>query len=174
MRQLHLSRLFTAVFLLSLPLLFANCGGDSDDPVATNSVEGNWKILSIKLSPGLDVPPLGKVTDLLTAYGLLRNTTCLTDVTFTFKSDGTLTSSNPASCSANVAEIKVQTGIDLAGTNKWSLTGDQLTVTAADNSKITVTSTITSGSMVWAYKRALVDLNGVPSNQDVTFEFRRG
>lgn len=173
MRQLRISRLFIAVFLLSLPLLFANCGGDSNDTVAPNSIEGNWKILSIKLNPGLDVPPIGKVTDLLTAYGLLRNTTCLTDVSFTFKSDGTLTSTNPASCKGNVAEIKVQTGIDLAGANKWSIMGDQLTITAADNTKLTVTSTVTNGSMVWTYKRTLVDLNGAPTNQDVTFEFRR-
>jgi|GEM_PF-2764848 len=172
MHQPRIAQLVAYTLLLSLSLFLANCGG-KDDTVAPNSVEGNWKILSIKLNPGLDVPPLGKVTDLLTAYGLLRNTTCLTDVLFTFKSDGTLVSSNPASCQTNVAEIKVQTGIDFAGTSKWSLTGDQLTITAADNTKLTVTSTVANGSMVWTYKRALVDLNGVSSNQDVRFELRK-
>ncbi len=173
MRQPRTARILTSTLLLSLSLLFANCGGDSGTTVAPPSIEGNWKIAAIKLSPGIDVPPIGKVTDLLTAYGLLRTTTCLTDVSFTFKSDGTVTSSNPASCQPNVAEIKQQTGIDLTGTSKWSLTGDQLTVTAADNTKLTTTATITSGTMVWTYKRALVDLNGVSTNQDITFEYKR-
>jgi hypothetical protein len=172
MRQPRITRLFTATLLLALPLLFANCGGGSGGTVAPETIAGTWKISTIKLNPGIDVPPLGKVTDLLTAYGLLRTSTCLNDVTFTFKNDGTVTSSNPASCKDNVAEIKQQTGIDLVGTNKWSLTGDQLTVTAADNTKLTTTSTIANGVMTWTYKRAIL-FNGVTSNQDITFEFKR-
>lgn len=173
MRQPRITRLFTAAILLALPLLLANCGGDSGTTVAPNSIEGNWKIAAIKLNPGIDVSPLGKVTDLLTAYGLLRTTTCLTDVTFMFKSDGTVTSTNPISCKDNIAEIKQQTGIDLAGANKWSLAGDQLTVTASDNTKLTATSTVTSGAMVWTYKRVIKDLNGKDSSQDITFEYKR-
>lgn len=161
------------MLVLSLSILFAGCGGDSNDTAAPETVVGNWKISAIRLNPGIDVPPIGKVTDLLTAYGLLRATTCLTDVTFSFKSDGTVTSSNPASCKDNIAEIKQQTGIDLAGSNKWVLTGDQLTVTAADNTKFTATSTLTTGMMVWTYKRTILDLNGASSNQDITFEYKR-
>ena len=172
MRQPRIARIFTSTLLLSLSLLLANCGGDSGTTVAPPSIEGNWKIAAIKLSPGIDVPPIGKVTDLLGAYGLLRTTTCLTDVSFTFKSDGTVTSSNPASCKDNIAEIKQQTGIDLTGTSKWSLTGDQLTVTAADNSKLNATSTITNGVMTWIYKRTIL-FNGVSTNQDLTFEYKR-
>lgn len=172
MRQSQLIRLFTATILLALPLLLANCGGDSAKTVAPETIAGTWKIQAIRLNPGLDVPPLGKVTDLLAAYSLQRATTCLTDVSFTFKSDGTVTSSNPASCKDNVAEIKQQTGIDLAGNNKWSLTGDQLTVTAADNTKLVATSIITNGVMTWTYKRTIL-FNGVSSNQDITFEYKR-
>lgn len=172
MRQSRITRLFTATILLALSLLLANCGGDSGKTVAPETIAGTWKIQAIKLNPGLDVPPIGKVTDLLSAYGLLRTTTCLTDVTFTFKSDGTVTSSNPASCKDNVAEIKQQTGIDLAGNNKWALTGDQLTVTAADNTKLSATSTIANGVMTWTYKRAIL-FNNVSSNQDITFEYKR-
>ncbi|MCY7360273.1 MAG: lipocalin family protein [Rudanella sp.] len=152
-----------------MSLLFANCGGGT---VAPETIEGIWKISAIKLNPGIDVPPLGKVTDLLTAYGLLRTTTCLTDVTFTFKNDGTVTSSNPTSCKDNVAEIKQQTGIDLAGASKWSLTGDQLTVTAADNTKLMATSTIMNGVMTWTYKRTIL-FNAVSTTQDITFEYKR-
>ena len=172
MRQYQITRLFTATILLALPLLFTNCGGDSGKTVAPESIVGNWKIAAIKLNPGLDVPVLGKVTDLLTAYGLLWTTTCLTDVSFAFKGDGTVTSSNPISCKDNVAEIRQQTGIDLAGASKWSLTGDQLTVTAADNTKLMATSTITNGVMTWTYKRTIL-FNNVSSNQDITFEYKR-
>ncbi len=172
MRQPRITRILTSTLLLSLSLLFANCGGDSGGTVAPETIEGTWKISAIKLNPGIDAPPLGKVTDLLGAYGLARQTTCLTDVAFTFKSDGTVTSSNPASCKDNVAEIKQQTGIDLANASKWSLTGDQLTVTAADNTKLTATSTIMGGVMTWTYKRTIL-FNGVSSSQDITFDYKR-
>lgn len=174
MYQPKVTRLFAFALLVSLPLFLANCGGKGDGDATPNSIEGSWKITAMKLDPGIDAgPPVGKVTDLLAFFTLYTQSTCLSDITFTFKNDGTMVSDNPASCKASATAIEDQTGIDVSGVSKWSLTGDQLTVTNPDGTKQVTTAKISGNTMSWSYKDTVDDLNGKPTPQTITFEYKR-
>ncbi|TAE33952.1 MAG: hypothetical protein EAZ91_01165 [Cytophagales bacterium] len=173
MQPMRLNRLFTYALLFSLPLWLANCGGSGNGTDVTPTVEGSWKLSALRLDPGITVAPIGRVTDLFTAFTLATNSPCLTDLTFTFKNDGTMTTNNPQTCQDHTTTIKNQTGINITGTTKWSQTGDQLTLTAADGTKVTAKSTLTGTGMTWAYSGSFTDPTGVTSQQTVTFDFKR-
>ena len=134
MKDLRLSRLFAWTLLLAIPLWFGSCSKD-DNPtiVDTPTVEGSYKISTLTISPALLT-----ITDLLAGSKLFfSNTTCLNDLTITFKAGGDATTDNPSSCSLIPVPVSTFTGID--ATSKWSLSGNQLTVTKSDGTKTAYT-----------------------------------
>ncbi|TAE33953.1 MAG: hypothetical protein EAZ91_01170 [Cytophagales bacterium] len=174
MHQLRLSRLLTYALLFFLPLAMANCGGkNGDDAISPASIEGNWKLTAMKVNPGLDAGPFGKITDMLKFFTDLTGSTCLTDITFTFKKDGTSTADTPKSCQGNTEDIEDQSGIDITGTSKWALVGDQLTLTDSDGTKQVVTAKINGNTMSWTYKDKFEDSKGVASSHDISIEYKR-
>ncbi|AKD54395.1 lipocalin family protein [Spirosoma radiotolerans] len=135
MKDLRLSRLFAWTLLIALPLWFGSCSKD-DNPtiVDTPTVEGNYKISTLTIDP----KALGLYSDLIAGSKLFfNNTTCLNDITITFKTGGDATTDNPMSCQSIPVPVSTFTGID--ATSKWSLSGNQLTVTKGDGTKTAYT-----------------------------------
>ena len=125
----------------------------SDDPTTTpTTVAGSYKINTLTVTPSVQ----NAFSDLVAASKLLfNNTTCLTDLTITFKTDGTATTDSPASCksvvdgSGNQIPISTFTGIDAS--SKWVQSGTTLTVTKGDGTKTdyTVVSTSPTLKLQW-------------------------
>lgn len=130
MRKNPLSRLLLWVFVMSLTLGVDSCK-KSDDPVTpAATVEGSYKITALSADPKV----LGQFSDLIAASKLLfNNTSCLSDLTITFKTGGTATTDNPSSCSSIPVPVSTFTGVDAS--SKWALNGSKLTVTKGDGTK---------------------------------------
>lgn len=134
MKNLRLSRLFAWTVLLALPLWFGSCKKD-DNPTVDNTttIEGSYKISALTISPAVLT-----ITDLLAGSKLFfSNTTCLNDITITFKTGGDATTDNPGSCSSIPVPVSTFTGIDAS--SKWALSSNQLTVTKGDGTKTVYT-----------------------------------
>lgn len=143
MKDLHLSRLFAWTLLIAIPLWFGSCSKD-DNPVITDTptVEGSYKISTLTIDP----KALGLYSDLIAGSKLFfNNTTCLNDLTITFKTGGEATTDNPAACQTIPVPVSTFTGID--ATSKWSLSGNQLTVTKSDGTKTAYTVLSTGPTM---------------------------
>lgn len=143
MKDLRLSRLFAWTLLIALPLWFGSCSKDDNPTVVdTPTVEGSYKITSLSVDP----KALGVYNDLIAASKLLfANTTCLNDLTITFKTGGDATTDSPTSCNSIPVPVSTFTGID--ATSKWSLSGNQLTVTKGDGTKTAYTVLSTGATM---------------------------
>lgn len=140
MKHLHSSRLIAWTLLLALPLWFGSCKKDDNPTVVdTPTVEGSYKISALTISPAVL-----NITDLLAGSKLFfSNTTCLNDLTITFRTGGDATTDNPSSCSSIPVPVSTFTGIDAS--SKWILNGNQLTVTKGDGTK-TVYTVLGTGS----------------------------
>lgn len=143
MKTLPVSRFFAWTLLSVLSVWFTNCK-KSDDPTTTTpaTVEGNYKISALKVNPKV----LGQFDDLLAAAPLYLGTTCLTDLTVSFKNGGAATVDNPTTCQNIPIPVSTFTGIDAA--SKWSQSGDKLTVTRSDNTKTEYTIVSNTGSVL--------------------------
>ncbi len=144
MKKMHVSRPLVWAFVLAIPLLVGNCK-KSDDPAvpATPSVEGSYKISTLRVDPKVQ----GLFDDLVAASKLLYNgTTCLTDITITFKAGGDATTDNPAACQSIPFPVSNFTGIDAS--SKWALTGDKLTITKGDGTKTDYTVVSNTGGIL--------------------------
>jgi len=142
MKDLRLSRLFAWTLLIALPFWFGSCSKDDNPTVVdTPTVEGSYKISTLTINPTV----LG-ISDLLAGSKLFfNNTTCLNDLTITFKTGGDATTDSPTSCNAIPVPVSTFTGID--ATSKWSLSGNQLTVTKSDGTKTAYTVLNTGATM---------------------------
>ena len=129
--RVSLSRLLLLSALTMMSLWVDSCKKTEDPPAPDTAIEGSYKITSLQVDP----KALGVYNDLLAASKLLfNNTTCLTDITITFKTGGTATTDNPATCQKDVpVPVSTFTGIDEA--SKWVINGDKLTVTKSDGTK---------------------------------------
>ncbi len=128
--RLPLSRLLLLSALTTVSLWADSCKKSEDPPAPDMAIEGSYKITSLQAEP----KALGLYNDLIAASKLLFNsTTCLTDITITFKTGGTATTDDPASCKSIPVPVSTFTGIDAA--SKWVLNGDNLTVTKGDGTK---------------------------------------
>jgi hypothetical protein len=170
MKTLMTTRLLVWAMIVAMPLWFSSCKKGSDDTVtpatATSSVEGNYKVSALKVDPkvqGFD--------DLLPLYTLFLGTTCLTDLTVSFKSNGTVTTDTPASCKSNSDDITQATGID--GNSKWVLAGTKLTITDSDKTATTYDVTFTGGNMQLKWQEDDVDDKGKAFKQGYTMELKR-
>ena len=143
MKNLPVSKLFALILLSVLSVWFTNCK-KNDDPTTTTTptVEGNYKVSSLKINP----KALGQFDDLLAAAPLYLGTTCLTDLTVSFKTGGVATVDNPTTCQNIPIPVSAFTGID-AG-SKWTQSGNKLTVTKSDNTKTEYTIVSNTGSIM--------------------------
>jgi hypothetical protein len=168
MKKTHLSRLFLCASITALLLGFDSCKSDNPDTAAPATIAGSYKITALTVTPSVQ----STFSDLIAASKLLfSNTTCLTDLTITFKADGTATTDSPASCksvvdgSGNQIPISTFTGIDAS--SKWVQTGTTLTVTKGDGTKTDYTVVSTSPTLKLQWKGLLN--YPVPSTTIYTF-----
>lgn len=158
------------IMLVAMPLGFSSCKKGADDTVSpattSPSVEGNYKVSALKAEPKVQ-----GFEDLLPLYTLFLGTTCLTDLTVSFKSNGTVTTDTPASCKTNSDDISQATGID--SNSKWVLAGTKLTITDSDKVATTYDVTFTGGNMQLKWQEDDVDASGKAFKQGYTMELRR-
>lgn len=126
-----------------MPLWFSSCSNEENPTTNTATIEGTYTISALTIDP----KALGLYSDLIAASKLLfSNTTCLTDLTVTFKSGGTATTNNPTSCQTIGVPVSTFTGID--ATSTWAVSGNQLTVTTSTGTKTVYTIVSNSGGVV--------------------------
>lgn len=166
------SRSQSGIFLTAFAVLslVIGCGKEENTPgTQTTTLEGNWKVNSLKLNGTLDALPL-----IVQTY----NSSCITDVTFSFKPGGAVSYDTPASCTASatsIATITTTTGID--ANSKWSQTGNILTITPSVSTSPPKSFTTTFGaSTVQLQGSGLFALPGTtmaPANTNFTLELRK-
>jgi hypothetical protein len=158
---------WTLLFLVAIPLWFGSCKKDEDEN-GPGTVEGNWKVTSGTINPGV----LG-FTDFVAVGGYLNNSTCLTDLTVSFKGDGKLQLDNPSSCDKiNPKVISDVTGIETNST--WVHTGDKLTLTAPGGMKREYGVSVNNKTMQLSFSNnADWDNDGVISKYDYVLVFNR-
>ncbi|MFD2932923.1 lipocalin family protein [Spirosoma flavum] len=143
MKNLCPSRLLAWSLLVTIPLWFSSCK-KSDDPTTTTpttTVEGSYKVNALKVSPKVG----GLYEDLLAAAPLILTTTCLSDITLTFQTGGSITTDNPTTCQKSTIPPSTITGIDAS--SKWALSGNILTITKTDGTKTNYT-VLSSGTIL--------------------------
>lgn len=142
------------------------CSKSSDSPAPTTltTVEGSWKVNSVKLNGTLDV-----TSSLTATYG-----SCITDITLSFKAGGAVGFDNPASCSSGVALAAFTsiTGID--ATSKWSQSGNTLTITTGTKPVSMYTTTFgTSTVQLQGSGLFSIPPGSAPANYSFTLELRK-
>ena len=158
--------------LFSLPAIVVmlsvviGCSKSSDSPTPTTltTVEGNWKVNSIKLSGTLDV-----TSSLTATYGA-----CITDITLSFKAGGAVGFDNPASCANGtaLAAFTAATGID--ANSKWSQSGTTLTITNTGKQASSYTTTFgTSTVQLQGSGLFSIPPGSAPANYNFTLELRK-
>lgn len=163
-----LVRLMVWTLVVVMPLWFGSCKKDSNESVTPTaaSVEGSYKLSALKVNPKIQ-----DFEDLLPVYSLLIGSTCLSDITVSFKSGGVVSTDSPASCQLNSDDITEATGID--NNSKWVLNGTKLTITDSDKTATTYDVSFTGSNMQLAWQEDDIDATGKPFKQGYTMELRR-
>ena len=175
MKNLISARPLAYALLVAMPLWFGSCkknGNESVTPVVTTaSIEGNWKITTMKLNPAVDFG-FGKIDDLIAFLKAIDAGAgaCLNDVTVTFNKNGTTTQNNPASCKSS-EEVTEVIGSNNGG--KWKQDGNKLTLTETDGTTSTFDIVLDANTMQWSQITELEDQNGKPLKTTVTIGFKR-
>lgn len=161
-------RLMAWTLVAVMPFWFGSCKKDSSETVnpTTASVEGNYKVSALKANPKIQ-----GFDDLLPVYSLLIGTTCLSDITVSFKSGGVVSTDSPTSCQSNGDDITQATGID--SNSKWVLNGTKLTITDSDKTATTYDVSFTGNNLQLAWQEDDIDDTGKPFKQGYTMELRR-
>lgn len=123
------TRFFTGVLLLALPVGLSNCGSSSDS-VEPASLAGNYQITADKISPAIDFFGI-QISDFIVFYKQLAATDCYTEITYSFKQDGTISATSPPSCTVKDAKSTITIPPKLTGT--WKQDADKLTITDDQN-----------------------------------------
>ncbi len=152
MKKAHLARLFLCASIAALLLGFDSCKSDNPDTVAPTTIAGGYKVTTLTVTPSVQ----GIFSDLIAASKFLfNNTTCLTDLTITFRADGTATTDSPSSCQSVVdasgKQIPISTFTGIDASSRWVQSGSTLTVTKGDGTKTeyTVVSTTPTLKLQW-------------------------
>jgi hypothetical protein len=127
------------LFLSSLSMLLMNCSkSDSDASTPTAQIVGTWKVISILVKEGTK-PEADQFPAVLLFFP------CFKDVSFTFKSNGDLSSSVPTACQSTADNI-----IGTSGSAKYEVTGGKLIITDSDGTKTTEDVSFNGNQMTWA------------------------
>ena len=113
-----LSRALSIIFLAFVAVSCTK----STDPAAI-SVVGDWKLSGLLQKEDNNAEE--DVFPLLALFG----GKCITDITYIFKADGTLTTNNPASCKGVLDDD------DFAMSGKWATSGTKFTTTDSKGAK---------------------------------------
>ncbi|MBC3788982.1 lipocalin family protein [Spirosoma utsteinense] len=168
MKNLISERPMAWMLVMAMPLWFGSCkkdAGETVTPTAT-SIEGNYKVSALKVNPKVQ-----GFEDLLPVYSLLIGTTCLSDITVSFKSGGVVSTDSPASCQSNSDDIANATGID--SNSKWVSSGTKLTITDSDQTTTTYDVSFSGANMQLAWQEDDIDATGKPFKQGYTMELKR-
>ncbi|GAB3038648.1 lipocalin family protein [Spirosoma pulveris] len=141
MKNIIPSRLLTYAVVLALPMWFGSCSKNDTPDTVSSTVEGSYKISALTASPKV----AGVYEDLLAAAPLLLTTTCLNDITLTFKSGGAIANDNPVTCQKSAIPPSTITGID--ATSTWKYDANVLTLTKSDGTK-TAYTVLSTGSIL--------------------------
>ena len=124
-------RFFSALFFnrlvaIVLVLAVASSCSKKDEPSAQGAIAGIWKLSALLITEVNDPEE-----DLFPLF-LLFGGTCLSDLTFTFNSNGTLTTNTPATCKT-LSEDLADEGLVTSG--KWEINGSKFLLTGVDGTK---------------------------------------
>lgn len=172
MKNRHLSHPIVWSLFVVVSLWFAGCKKDDDTtPTQTATIPGNYKINTLTVTP----PALGLYTDIIAASKLLfSNSTCLTDITITFNSNGTATTDNPIACQSLPVPVSTFTGIDAS--SKWTAnsTNTLLTVTKGDGTKTDYTVVSNTNGILKLQWQGLLNYPAPsPTTYTYTMELKR-
>ncbi|QJW88719.1 lipocalin family protein [Spirosoma taeanense] len=161
-------RLLALMLVIALPMWFGSCKKDGTEAVmpTNTSVEGNYKVSAIKVDPKIE-----GFDDILPLYSLLLGNTCLTDITISFKSNGTITTDYPPSCQSAGDDISDATGID--SDSKWALNGSKLTITDENGTQTAYDATFNGGNMQLKWQEDDGDASGKTFKQTYIMELKR-
>lgn len=146
--QLRASRLSAFPLLFALALVLSNCGGKDDEPAPEAAVQGTWKFTGLTANPGVTITgsPV-PISDLYSA--LVLTAPCAANITLTFNAGGTMAVSVPANCTALNQSVGVlvdqYTGFSSGA--RWSLSGNNLTVTRASGGTQAYTYEVGGGAL---------------------------
>ncbi|WP_338870678.1 lipocalin family protein [Spirosoma sp. SC4-14] len=171
MRKNYLLRSFAWALIMVLPLAFSNCSKSSNDSVTPSSVEGNWKITSMKINPAVDTGIFGTIDDFYQLFVALGAETCLKELTLTLNSNGTTSSNNPASCQDGTDELSDVAPVSNNG--KWVMSGNKLTITNSDGTIENYDTAISGNTLTLTAKKQVGDKDGNPVNATMTIVLTR-
>ena len=170
MKKLIMLRLLTYALMVAVPFWSSSCKKDSDESVTPVSVEGSWKLTSIKANPAIDGGPFGKIDDFFAFFKALGAGPCLEETTITFNKNGTTTGNNPQSCQ-NSEEVSDIVGANNGG--QWKLDSNKLTLTDPDGTSSVYDVTFNGDTMQWSQLTEFEDGNGQPTKTTVTIGLKR-
>ncbi|GAB3991109.1 hypothetical protein GCM10028807_20340 [Spirosoma daeguense] len=144
MQKLNFSHVLAWSLMLTIPFWFGSCKKEETTPTpSSTSIDGTYKISTLKVDPKV----LGIYDDLIAASKLLfNNTTCLNDLTITFKTNGDAAADNPTSCQSIGVPVSMFTGISTS--SKWTSSNNKLTITQADGTKTEYTILSNAGGIL--------------------------
>ncbi|GAA4454148.1 hypothetical protein GCM10023189_20250 [Nibrella saemangeumensis] len=172
MNHLTISTLRACLAALLMIAVTIGCK-ETDNTIVPAPIEGGWKLTAMKLNPALDAGPLGKVSDLLPMLSSTYKTTCFTDMTITFTSNGTMTTDNPASCKGDLAGEDMNDAIGFDVNNRYTVVGDKLTITDGYGERTEYKVAINSNTMQWVTETEFEDADGELVKHTVTTELKR-
>ncbi|MCE7058727.1 lipocalin family protein [Dyadobacter sp. CY343] len=120
MKMLSLKKLTSLLLSIALLAGAVSCKKDKDDPTPGgngNGVEGSWKLSAITVDPAQD-----GISDYLAYLEALTGTKCLSQTTFIFKGDGTVSGNVPAGCTVDESPV-------IEGDGGWKVVGNKIQMT---------------------------------------------
>ena len=117
------ARYLTVMAFVLTSLLACKKDGDPS-PEGKNGVAGDWKISAMTVTPALN-----GITDYLSVLNAFLGNDCLTKITITFKSDGTMGGITPKECQST----DPTDDIGLGETSTWKVQGKKIVITSGSD-----------------------------------------
>ena len=159
------------LILATIPLLASMCSKKNNDPAPKNShpatVASVWAWQHLYIDP-----PAGNIDDILGFYVQLSEMTnkCLPIFLYEFKTDGTILPYEQTICTAtgiSALALGPQTG------DKWSVSGNKITITHADGSKDVADLELKDGALSTGAKTKVMIWKRKVGTQQYTWRFER-
>ncbi|TDB65839.1 lipocalin-like domain-containing protein [Arundinibacter roseus] len=151
----------TMLVLAALLATSVACKKDSDpEPL---SIEGEWQMTSLKISPAQS-----GVSDLIPFINFLAGNDCFTRLTLSFLANNRVNVTAPTDCQSAEGTLFELTGLD--DSNTWELTGNKLTLSSASSGTAEYDVTINQTTMEASFSEVDPD-DGI--NYTYTLVFKR-
>jgi hypothetical protein len=153
--------------VLVLPLWLGSCSKSGSDVVTPAGVEGSWKISAYTINPGVDLFGTGqKSTNLFDVISIFLGADCLRDTRTTFNSNGKVTSTPGAKCTATASDTS-----PIENNSTWKLDGTKLTIN--DGKESTVYDLALSGNTMKLSSTSQQNLGDGLKTYTIVLEFTR-